>query len=207
MKKIRMKGKTVETAVKAALEVLGGEREKAKITVISEGKAAMLGMIGGEEAEVEVVLLGDAVEDAKSVLQEILDKMSFLAIVEGSLGEGEVVELGVKGEDMGRIIGKEGAMLRSLEIIVSSILGKAKGDRVRVSIDAGEYKIKRKKALERLAKDAADEVKKSGYEKTLPPMSAADRRIIHMSLQGTAGITTYSKGEGRDRRLVIAPES
>ncbi len=206
MKKVKMKGKTVDDAVKAALEVLGGERDKAKVTVISEGKAAVFGVIGGADAEVEVVLLGDSLEDAKTVLQEVLDKMSFLAIVEGMMGEGDTVELNVKGEDMGRIIGKEGAMLRSLEIIVSSILGKAKGERVRVSIDAGEYKVKRQKALERLAKDAADEVEKSGLEKALPPMSAADRRIIHMALQDSPGVTTYSKGEGRDRRLVIAPE-
>lgn len=204
MKKIRMKGKNVDEAVKAALEVLGGEKDKAKVTVLSEGKAGMLGMIGGEEAEVEVVLLEGVDEDAKQVLQDILDKMQFMAMVEISKKE-EGVMLDIKGEDMGRIIGKEGATLKSLEIIVSSIMGRMIGERVRVNIDADGYKEKRSKALERLAKDVVDEVSQSGKEKVMPPMSPADRRIIHMYLKESSKVTTFSKGEGRDRRLVIAP--
>ncbi|MEE8638435.1 MAG: R3H domain-containing nucleic acid-binding protein, partial [Candidatus Margulisiibacteriota bacterium] len=74
-----------------------------------------------------------------------------------------------------------------------------------VSVDAGGYKVKRRQALERLAKEAADEVARTGEEKVLPHMGAGDRRIIHLCLQGDPKITTYSKGEGRERRLVIAP--
>jgi spoIIIJ-associated protein len=59
--------------------------------------------------------------------------------------------------------------------------------------------------LERLAKDAAEEVGSNKKEKVLPPMSPADRRIIHMILKDDPNITTFSKGFGRDRRLVIAP--
>jgi spoIIIJ-associated protein len=167
MKKVRMKGKTVDAAVKAALEVLGGEKENAKVTVLTEGKAGVLGMIGGEEAEVEVALTQGAAEDARGVLQDILDKMAFMAVAD--IGEaGDVVQLNIKGEDMGRIIGKEGATLKSLETIVS-------------------------------------EVQSSGEEKVLPPMNAADRRIIHLFLQENSAVTTFSQGEGRDRRLIIAP--
>ncbi|MFH1347664.1 MAG: RNA-binding cell elongation regulator Jag/EloR [Candidatus Margulisiibacteriota bacterium] len=206
MKKIRMKGRSVEDATKAALEVLGGEKEKAKVSVISEGKAGMLGVIGCEEAEVEVVLLGEPGEDAKQVLQEILDKMTFMAMVD--LGEsGESIELNIKGEDMGRIIGKEGSTLKSLEIILGSIMGRMYGERKRVNIDADGYKQKREQALERLAKEVVDEVVQSGKEKVLPPMSAADRRIIHLFIQDNPKVTSFSKGEGRERRLVIAPQN
>ncbi|MEE8637718.1 MAG: Jag N-terminal domain-containing protein, partial [Candidatus Margulisiibacteriota bacterium] len=113
MKRMRMKGKTVDEAVSAALAVLGGEKDKSKVVIISEGKVGMLGVIGGEEAEVEVVLRESVEEDAKQVLQEILDKMAFLAVVEGQKDE-EGVQLDIKGEDMGRIIGKEGATLKAL---------------------------------------------------------------------------------------------
>jgi spoIIIJ-associated protein len=204
MKKIAMKGKTVDEAVAAALEVLGGKKEEAKITVLSEGKPRMLGMIGGEEAEVEVILLGGLEEDAQQFLQDILDKMGFLSKVEAKKAD-EGVELNVKGEDMGRIIGKEGATLRSLEILVGSMLMKMRGERIRVNIDAGDYKLKRKEALERLANNVADEVSQTGKEKVLPPMNAADRRLIHLCLQENASVTTFSRGEGRDRRLVVAP--
>lgn len=204
MKKIRMKGKSVEDAAKAALEVLGGKREDANVLVISEGKPGMLGVLGGEEAEVEVVLKEGATADARQILQEILDKMAFVAVVEGKLEE-DVVRLDIKGEDMGRIIGKEGATLKSLEIILSSILRSIYGEKVGVSIDAGGYRQKREKALERLARDAADEVAKTGEEKALPHMSAGDRRVIHLFLRDNPKVTTFSRGEGRDRRLIIAP--
>jgi len=161
-------------------------------------------MIGGEEAEVEVVLMEGVEQDAKQVLQDILDKMTFMAVVENGKSE-EGVALDIKGEDMGRIIGKEGATLKSLEIIVSSIMARMVGERVRVFIDADGYKEKRGKALERLAQDVVDEVSQSGKEKVMPPMSAADRRIIHMYLKDSAKVSTFSKGEGRDRRLVIVP--
>jgi spoIIIJ-associated protein len=106
---------------------------------------------------------------------------------------------------MGRIIGKEGATLRALEILVGTILIHALGERVRVSIDAEGYKAKRQQALERLAGNVAEEVSQSGKERVMPPMTAGDRRLIHMFLKENAKVTTFSKGEGRERRLVIAP--
>jgi spoIIIJ-associated protein len=205
MKKITMKGKTVEEAVKTAVEVLGGEREKAKVQVISEGKAGMLGMIGGEEAEVVVSMPEGQVEDSKQFTQEVMDKMGFLSMVEASQGE-NIVEMKIKGEDMGRIIGKEGATLKSLETIVSSAMSRIYGERVRVTIDADGYKEKREKALERLAGEVIEEVIKNKREKVMPPMSAADRRIIHLFIQNNNEVTSFSKGEGDDRRLVIAPK-
>lgn len=205
MKKLRMKGKNVDDAVMSAVQVLGTTREKVTFSVISEGKSGMLGVIGVEEAEVEVVLSEGLEEDAKQLLQEILDMMSFVAMVEAKRGE-EAIELNIKGEDMGRIIGKEGATLRSLEIILSSIMGRTNGERVRVNIDADGYKEKRKNALERLAQEIADEVEQTGKEKVMPFMTPADRRLVHMYLQENSKVTTFSKGEGKDRALVVAPK-
>jgi spoIIIJ-associated protein len=204
MKKIIMKGKTVEEATKTALEVLGGEKEQAKIMIINEGKAGVLGMIGGEEAEVEVIVPEGREEDTKKFTQEILDKMGFMAMVEAKMGEG-IVEVKIKGEDMGRIIGKEGLTLKSLETVVSSAMSRLYGERVRVTIDADGYKEKREKSLERLARDVIDEVVKNGKEKVMPPMSAADRRVIHLFVKENNKVKSYSRGEGDERRLVIAP--
>lgn len=205
MKKVIMNGKSVDAAIEAGLAVIGGTKEEAKIKVISEGKTGMLGVIGNEEAVVEVAISEGKFQDARQILQDILDKMSFLTIVEGEEA-GDDINLRVKGDDMGRIIGKEGATLQALEILVRTIMSRFMNESVRVSIDAGEYKDKRNKALERLAKDAAEEVLKTKKEKALPPMSAADRRIIHLALQEMRGVTTFSRGEGRDRRLVISPD-
>jgi spoIIIJ-associated protein len=206
MKTVKMKGKTVDEAVDAALAVLGISRDKAEVKVIMEGKPAMMGIIGGEEAEVEVASMEEWPEEARQILQNLLDKMGFLAAAEiGPVQQDDVVLL-VKGEDMGRIIGKEGAMLKALETVAGGILFKLVKSRHRVNIDAGGYREKRIKALERLALEIADEVEKSGKEKIMPYLEASDRRIVHSSLTNHPGVTSFSQGEGKDRRMVIAPK-
>ena len=206
MKSIIMKGKSVDEAVEAALAVLGVDKNKVNVNVITEGKPAVMGIIGGEEAEVEVVEQGSAAEEANQSLQNILDKMGLLAIAEvaGEV-EGEV-KLAVKGEDMGRIISKDGAMLKSLEIVVGAIIRRSTGVMTRVHIDAGGYMDKREKALQRLAAEVAEEVERTGVEKAMPYMEPADRLIIHLFLQDNPKIKSYSAGEGKERRLVIAPK-
>ena len=205
MKSTKMKGKNVDEAVKAALEVLGVEKDKVSVKVIKEGRPAMLGVIGGEDAEVEVTTKESAEEEARQILQNILDKMGFLAMVDTCVDDGESIKMTVKGEDMGRIIGKEGNMLKALEIIEGTILWKILGERKRVSIDAGGYKEKREKTLQQLAKDIAEEVIETGEQKVLPRMTAGDRRIIHMYLKENSKVKTFSNGEGEDRRLTVAP--
>lgn len=205
MKKVIMKGKTVEEAIDAGCEVLGINKGNAEIRVINEGKPAMMGIIGGEEAEVEVMQKMAAGEEAKEILQNILDKMGFLTVAEIDSKDEENVAISVKGEDMGRIIGKEGTMLRALETVVGAMTARAVQRKFRVKIDAGGYREKRVKALERLAAEVAEEVEQTGQEKVLPYMEAADRRSIHMFLAENPKITSYSKGEGKERRMVIAP--
>ncbi|MFA6431137.1 MAG: RNA-binding cell elongation regulator Jag/EloR [Candidatus Margulisiibacteriota bacterium] len=206
MKSIIMKGKNVEEAKKNAMQVMGVGEEKCEVRVISEGKSAVMGIIGGEEAEVEVMVKGTMEEEALQILQNILDKMGFMTIVNVEKGEEGQIELNIKGDDMGRIIGKEGNSLKALEILVRSILFKMMNEKAHVSIDAGGYKEKRIKSLERLAQDVVDEVKSTGKEKRMPQMHAGDRRIIHMFLKDNPDVTSYSSGEGDDRRLVIAPK-
>ena len=206
MRTIRIKAKTVDAATKEAFAVLGGNEENTFIRIINEGRPAILGMIGGEDAEIEATLREGIENDAKQVLQDILDKMSFVALVDAKAEEGGFV-LNVRGDDMGRIIGKEGNALKAFEIVVRSILGRIYNERININIDAGDYREKRKQSLERLAKEVADEVEASGKEKALPQLEAADRRIIHMFLKESLGVTSFSQGEGRDRRLVIAPKT
>lgn len=205
MKKTRTKGKTVEEAIEAALGVLGGTQEGARVVVINEGKRGILGGLGSEDAEVEVTIKTNPLDDAKDTLQAILDKMGLMAVAEAASGAEGQIELNIKGEDLGRIIGKDGAALKALEILVSAILGRLYEQGMRVGVDAGEYKSRRIGALKRLAEAAAKEVESTGRDKELPALDARDRREIHIFLKDNPAITTFSKGEGKDRRLVIAP--
>jgi len=206
MKSIKMKGKTVDEATKVALGVLKVGINDVNVRVIGEGKPAMMGILGGEEAEIEMTVKGSSKDEAQQILQTILDKMGFMAIVDAEEREEGAVLLSVKGEDMGRIIGKEGAMLKSLEVIANAMVWKITGQRTRINIDAGGYKEKREKVLEKLAAEIAEEVEQTGKERVMPFMSAADRRVIHMYIKNNPKITSFSKGEGKDRRMVIAPK-
>jgi spoIIIJ-associated protein len=206
MKKLAMKGKTVEEALENGVKILGLTRDQVEYRVISEGKQGIMGMFGGEEAEIEIREKVSPAVLGNEVLQDILNYMGLMAISEIKEENSDNVVLNVKGEDLGQIIGKDGATLNALQMIVSTIVSRDFAERKRIYVDAGGYREKRVEALSRMAKEIADEVVSTGREKVLPPMNAADRRIIHMSLSESDKVKTESRGEGAERRLVVSPK-
>lgn len=205
MRTLRMKGKTVEEAIEGALKILGAQREEVEVRVLGEGKPGVLGVFGGEEAEVEVTVKAGVGERARAALQELLDKMGFLTLVNIEGEEEDTVRLDIKGEDMGRIIGKEGATINALGYLLGVMMRREQERRIRVIIDAGEYRKRRERNLQREAQEAAHEVLASGKEVVLPPMSPADRRAIHMALADNPKVLSFSRGERAERHVVIAP--
>jgi len=204
---VRMKGKTVEEAIDLALQVIGKKREEVEVKVLSEPEAGVLGVFGGKEAEVEVFPKISPGEEARGLMQEILDKMRFMTLVSIKGEEGDNISLEIKGEDIGRIIGRGGATIDSLQHIASIILSKKHGKRVRALVDAEGYRERRKKIVTEDAEKIAKEVEKSGKEIAMQPMSAAERRLIHIYIQETfPKLITYSRGEGENRQVVIAPK-
>lgn len=204
---VKMKGKTVDEAVGLALQVLGKGKEEVDVKVLSEGESGLLGVFGGKEAEVEVSPKMPIGEEGKAVVQDILDKMGFMTLVSIKSEEGDTVSLEIKGEDMGRIIGRAGSSIDSLQYLASLILSKKHSKRIRVLVDAEGYREKRQKMINQDADVVAKEVESTGKEKAMPPMSAADRRLIHMHIQETyPNLTSYSRGEGSGRQIVLAPK-
>ncbi|MBU0687070.1 MAG: KH domain-containing protein [Candidatus Margulisbacteria bacterium] len=203
MKSVKMKGKNVDEAVDSALKVLGLTTEQVDVKVINEGKSGMLGMFGGEEAEVEVMEKLSREDLVKTFLADILDKMGYVAMVKVLGNEGDRILLEVKGEDIARIIGKDGATLDALQTLVGTMASRTVKERVRVSIDAEGYRQRRKSAIERLAQETINDVERLGIEKMLPPMSPADRRTVHMLLQNHPKLGSFSVGERANRRVVI----
>ncbi len=205
-KTIIMKGKTVEEAIEAGLKVLGISRENAEIKVISEGKAGVLGVFGAEEAEVEIGPKISIGEEAKEILAAILDRMGFVTLVSLVSGAEDSPFLEIKGDDLGRIIGKEGTTLEALGLLVSSMLSRRHARKIRVIVDAAGYREKKRGKLERMADEATEEAIASGREVILPPMSAADRRAIHLAIAARQKAKSFSRGEGGLRRVVVAPK-
>lgn len=110
-------------------------------------------------------------------------------------------------ENPGILIGYHGETLSSFQLLLSMMVYRKFGEWVRILVDVGDYRTQRKAALERIALSAAQKVKFSNQEYELPPMNASERRIIHISLTENPDVETESKGEGRERRVVVKPKS
>ena len=108
--------------------------------------------------------------------------------------------------ELGVIIGKHGITLDSLQYLLSLVANKHREEFIRVSIDSNNYRDKRRKTLENLARKSVDKVKRYKRSVKLEPMNPSERRIIHLILQDYDGITTYSEGKDPYRRVVIAAE-
>lgn len=118
----------------------------------------------------------------------------------------------LKGDNLGEIIGYRGNMLESVQTVVSLILTKTlekQGEtmKYRILLDVNDYREKRKQYLVSYAQRAVAEVLSSNQPMELSPMKPSERRIIHIALKNTEGIETSSAGDGDDRRVVITPKS
>jgi len=119
--------------------------------------------------------------------------------------DGDELAVEVHGGDAGRLIGKNGRTLAALEQITNAVINRRADSHVRVSIDVGGYKRRRDERLRQQAGKAAERVERSGEPVEMDPMSAAERRVVHMALADHPDVETESAGEGRDRRVVVKP--
>jgi spoIIIJ-associated protein len=115
-----------------------------------------------------------------------------------------ILTVNMEGEDMGVLIGKRGQTLDSLQYLVSLVVNKDLDGYIHVKADTENYRERRKKTLENLAKNIAFKVKRTRQSVALEPMNPYERRIIHSALQNEKYITTYSEGEEPYRKVVVA---
>jgi spoIIIJ-associated protein len=145
-------------------------------------------------------------EQAKVVLGQILNHMGFVAEVEAQEND-ERISLEIKGPDAGLVIGKKGATLDALQHLVAKVVlrGKDPEGGKPIQVDTEGYRARREETLIAMGQRLAEKVRASGRSLEVDPMTAADRRIIHMALKDVPGVSTRSEGEGMDRRLIIEP--
>lgn len=155
--------------------------------------------------EVSPELVEKQVSMACDIANKILEKS-------GLEGKANMVEqtsrpyVDISGDDLSLIIGKEGKTLDALEYIVNLYLKRRnKGLRCRVSLEASGYRERKRKNLTSLAERTAIKVKKTGKPVSLQPMSARERRIIHVALRNFKGIKTHSSEDRGGRKVVITP--
>ncbi len=137
-------------------------------------------------------------------LSEILTAMGLKAKISSKDEEDNSLYMDVEGEDMGLIIGKRGQTLDAIQYLLNRVANHCQEGAVRIRLDTEDYRERRKKTLENLAKNIASKAKKTHKNVVLEPMNPYERMIIHSALQQDPAVTTYSKGKEPYRTVVVA---
>jgi spoIIIJ-associated protein len=148
---------------------------------------------------------GDARERTETFLVNLLLNIDPAYAVEVTQAADDEVSVEITGGDAGKLIGKNGRTLSALEQISNAVINRREDSNVRVNVDVGGYKRRRDDRLRNEAKKVAAQVRKRGEPVELDPMSAAERRVVHMAVADDPDVTSESAGEGRDRRVVLKP--
>ena len=203
MMTIEKSAKTKEEAIALALAELDVSEQEVEIEVVEEGSKGFLGL-GSKDAVVKVSVKScDNGKKAEDFLSKIFELTGEEVNVEAT-ADGDVLRVNLSGPDMGIVIGKRGETLDALQHLTSLVVNKGEGDFMKVSLDAENYREKRNEALDSLAHKLANKVMRTRRSTTLEPMNAYERRIIHSALQDHESVTTYSIGQGINRKVVIA---
>jgi len=117
--------------------------------------------------------------------------------------EQESVCLKIQGEGVGQIIGRRGDTLDALQYLCSLVANRQGGDYLRITVDCGDYRLRRRATLEALAKKLSAQVLKTGHNKSLEPMNPFERRIIHSTVSEIEGVSSTSIGDEPNRRVLI----
>lgn len=150
------------------------------------------------------LLEGSLLDRAEAFLVETLMNIDPAYAVEVEEVDGEI-HADVYGGDHGRLIGRSGRTLSALEFVTNAVVNHDQDDWTRVNVDVGGYKRRRDDRLRKDAAAAASRVRKEGDPVEMQPMSAAERRVVHMALADEPDLITESTGEGADRRVVVKP--
>lgn len=221
---------SVEEAISRGMDQLGVSRDMLNVDVLDEGSKGFLG-IGGRQVRVRLTLKaveapvqeksapqaeavsaasgGDALLDFSArTTSELLAKMKIKARVDAKYGEadsdGEVpVLIDIQGDDLSVLIGRRAETLNALQYILALIVSKEAARWVQVIVDVGGYRARRERQLRQLATRMAEQAVRTGKRQLLEPMSAAERRIVHLQLRDHEAVTTESVGEEPNRKVSI----
>ena len=170
----------------------------------AEQAAPVAGAAADEETEVPIVIEENAkVKAAVEYLQEVIAKMGVENVTFSAVQKGEATIIRLDGEKLGALIGRRGETMESLSYLASLVANRLEGDYIKLGLDVAGYRDKRESDLTALAQRIGAKVRKTGRSFAMEPMNPYERRIIHSAISKMEGVRSESKGEGRDRRVVI----
>ena len=158
----------------------------------------------GEEPEVPINIEENAkVKAAVDYLKEVIALMGVENVTFSAVQKGEATIIRLDGEKLGALIGRRGETMESLSYLASLVANRLEGDYIKLGLDVAGYRDKRENDLTVLAQRIGNKVRKTGRSFAMEPMNPYERRIIHSAISKMEGVRSESKGEGRDRRVVI----
>jgi len=150
--------------------------------------------------------LQEQAREATIFLERILNLMGEQAVIEpAETDDPETLELNIKGDGSGILIGRHGQTLDAIEYMVNRLLARKIKDAAPISIDTESYRARRRRLLQRMALSKGEQAKREHIAVTLDPMPPRDRRIVHLALKDDPMIATRSTGEGFMRAIEILP--
>ena len=157
-----------------------------------------------EEVEVPInIEENNKVKAAVDYLKEVITLMGVSDVTFGAVQKGEATIIRLDGEKLGALIGRRGETMESLSYLASLVANRLEGDYIKLGLDVAGYRDKRESDLTALAQRIGAKVRKTGRSFAMEPMNPYERRIIHSAIGKMEGVRSESKGEGRDRRVVI----
>ena len=203
MEYIEISAKTVEDALTEASVKLGTTSDKIEYEVIEKGNSGFLG-IGSKKAVIRAFVKTSPEELVKEFLDSVFKAMDMEVELDIKVDEDEkMIDVELKGDDMGILIGKRGQTLDSLQYLTNLALNKHSDNYFKVKVDTEDYRNRRKETLENLARNIAYKVKRTKRSVELEPMNPFERRVIHSALQNDKYVTTHSEGEEPYRHVVV----
>ena len=158
----------------------------------------------GEEVEVPInIEENNKVKAAVDYLREVIARMGVENVTFSAVQKGEATIIRLDGEKLGALIGRRGETMESLSYLASLVANRLEGDYIKLGLDVAGYRDKRENDLTVLAQRIGNKVRKTGRSFAMEPMNPYERRIIHSAIGKMEGVRSESKGEGRDRRVVI----
>ncbi|HVD26062.1 MAG TPA: RNA-binding cell elongation regulator Jag/EloR [Gaiellaceae bacterium] len=220
--RVEAEGETVGEAKWAALRELEKldpaiDKSSVRFQVVAEGERGILG-VGYSPARVVATVSADSVSASPSAHDEsepaalVREVIARTAAAIGISCRVEIVEDGdtlvatCAGRDLGLLIGRHGQTIDAIQYLCNAILARD-GAGVSVVVDAAGYRARRESTLTALAAGAAEQAERTGERVELEPMTAVERKIVHLSLQGRDGVETTSEGTEPNRFVVVLPAS
>lgn len=196
--------KTADEALTNALIQMETTSDQIEYEVVEEEKSGILGLFS-KPAVIRVRKKEEVTDTVRNFLNRTFEAMKLTVEIDLEYDQKEKqIQVEMKGDEMGMLIGKRGQTLDSLQYLTNLVANKNRGeDYVKVKIDTENYRQRRKETIENLARNVASKVKKTGRPAFLEPMNPYERRIIHAELQGDKYVDTHSEGDEPHRKVVV----